>query len=358
MLTYCTNIHPGESWGELTRNIWPAVLATKKRVAPHSPFPVGLRISALAARQATPRQAAEFLEACSREGCFIPTLNGFPYGSFHGERVKEQAYLPDWRDPKRVGYTLDLIRLLKGWLPTFITGSISTVPVGYGGHIQRSELPLVRHNLLHVLQELERAADAGSRIILALEPEPGCLLETACDVTRFVEEINLPRRLRPFLGVCFDCCHAAVAFEEPQQAFSLLRQADIPVAKIHLSSAVTITAHHLEAAQIFDEPRYLHQTTVRRDGRTFRYGDLCHALSAPPPFAGEWRVHFHLPIFDDGNDIYGTTNGFIRDVLSCRPPDCLLEIETYTYQILPEEVPQAPITDFICREFDWLRSCL
>lgn len=363
MLTYCTNIHPADSWHQVARAVWPRVLQVKGRVQPIGPFPVGLRLSARAARGITPWAAAQFGEQCRLDGCFIPSLNGFPYGSFHGERVKESAYLPDWRSRKRVEYTADLIRLLRLWLPEKMTGSISTVPIGFRKEIARADLPAVRENLLRVLEMLEESAAAGKKIILALEPEPGCLLETAADLVCFLEELKLPEQLRPLLGICYDCCHAAVLFQDPRLDFSRLKEAGIPVAKIQLSSAVRITKNHLQAAGIFDEPRYLHQTTIKRGAGIFGYPDLGAAFrSLPHPGEGgleeEWRIHFHLPIFDDGNDSYGTTNVFIGEVLSCRPPEALLEIETYSYQVLPDQIRPASLIDSISREFSWLRPYL
>lgn len=358
VLTYCTNIHRGESWEEVRSSVWPRVLEVKRRVSPDTPFPVGLRLSALAAREATPELAREFLEECRRSGCFVPTINGFPYGTFHDSPVKERAYLPDWRERDRVDYTLDLVRLLALWLPDGCTGSISTLPVCYGRFVSRKEFVQVREHLVQVLQELARHAERGTKMILALEPEPGCFLESCRDMARFVTSLELHDSLRPHLGVCFDCCHAAVVLEKPCEAFALLAAARIPVAKIHVSSAVRVPAVPHGGLARFDEERYLHQTTLVDGSRVRRFGDVGRALAAPPPAAGEWRVHYHLPIFDNGNKGYGSTNAFIREVLSCRPPGALLEIETYTHEVLPSEVSELPVEELICREFDWLRSVL
>lgn len=355
-MTYCTNIHPGETWEEVSTSVWQNVLKVKERVSPDAPFPVGLRVSARAAREATTESAVEFLEELGQSGCFIPTINGFPFGSFHGDRVKEQAYLPDWRSRERVQYTLDLVRLLNVWLPNGITGSISTVPVGYRAHLNRQDFPLIRENLLSVLKELEGAAEGGKRIILALEPEPGCLLETAEDAIRFFETMDFPQDFRPFIGLCYDCCHGAVMFEEPRQALFALEQAGITVPKIQVSSAVRLLRDHAAAAELFREPRYLHQTNVRRGADILPFGDLPDALLEGARMDEEWRIHFHLPLYDDGRGRYGTTNGFIPHVLACRPAGALLEIETYTYDVLPDK--PASITDSICREFEWLRSRL
>nr|WP_279342538.1 metabolite traffic protein EboE [Geotalea sp. SG265] len=353
-MTYCTNIHPGHSWDEVLTGVWPRVLQVKRVVAPDAAFPVGLRLSALAAGQATPAAALRFVDCCADNGCFIPTLNGFPYGPFHGGSIKERAYLPDWRSLERVRYTLDLIRLLRLWLPPSLTGSISTLPIACGRHISRADLAAVRRNLITVLRALELSASAGKPILLALEPEPGCLLETTRDVVWFVEAMALPRDLRRLIGVCFDCCHAAVLHEEPRTAFALLAEAGIPVVKIHLSSAVRITANHRQAAALFRDDCYRHQTTVRSYTGTVHFTDLADALDDTPLLPGEWRIHYHLPLYDDGNALYGTTNAFINEVLAWAPSQTLLEIETYSYENMPPELRRGSVVDSICREFAWV----
>ena len=150
--------------------------------------------------------------------------------------------------------------------------------------------------------------------------------------------LGLPDRVRPFLGVCFDCSHAAVMFENPRLAFAALADAGIPVAKIHVSSAVSLTTTHRQGVWLFSEPRYLHQTSIRSGKEVVSYRDLPDMLPREPQGDEEWRIHYHLPIFDDGSGDYGTTNDFTREVLRCRPPGALLEIETYTYDVLPPAI--------------------
>jgi hypothetical protein len=355
MLTYCTNIHPGETWDEITGTVWDQVLRVKERVSPGEPFPVGLRLSARAARRGVASGAERFLDRCSGDGCFIPTLNGFPYGRFHGAGVKERAYLPDWRGRERVDYTGDLVRLLRLWLPNGVTGSISTVPVGLGEFVEDDELPLVRSNIITVLRDLENTAAAGKTIILALEPEPGCVLETVADVVEFIEKLALPAALRPFLGVCYDCCHGAVAGENPQEAFTLLAQAGIPVAKIQVSSAVRLVGPQLRWANLFCDDLWLHQTRVKSDEGEQRFADLREALLTLPERRGEWLIHYHLPVYHEGTEQFGTTSDFIRRVLSASPK-VLLELETYTYEFLPPQLRHGPAIDSICREFRWLKG--
>ena len=64
-----------------------------------------------------------FLDA---EGLYVFTINGFPYGAFHGQRVKEEVYLPDWRDEERLRYTDSLAWLLADLLPELVAAASST----------------------------------------------------------------------------------------------------------------------------------------------------------------------------------------------------------------------------------------
>lgn len=128
-LTYCTNVHPGESWAEVEANLRRYLPAIKAKVAPDRPFGVGLRLSAEAAAALSQRPALEGLRALlAEEGLYVFTLNGFPYGRFHGEAVKEKVYLPDWREEARLAYTDRLAAILAALLPEGGEGSISTVP--------------------------------------------------------------------------------------------------------------------------------------------------------------------------------------------------------------------------------------
>lgn len=96
-LTYCTNVHRGESWPDVARAIAQHVVAVKARVSPGAPFGVGLRLSASAARElAEPRTLATARAMFALHGLYVFTINGFPYGAFHGTPVKEAVYRPDW----------------------------------------------------------------------------------------------------------------------------------------------------------------------------------------------------------------------------------------------------------------------
>lgn len=289
----------------------------------------------------------------------MPTLNGFPYGDFHGRRIKEQVYLPDWRSRERVAYTVQLANLLSGLLPNEQHGSISTVPLGFAACMTAADLPLIKANLLTTLYHLEELRQqSGTSIALALEPEPGCWLETSEDLCRFFAGLQLPTELADLLGVCFDCCHHAVEFEEPAAALDRLNAAGIPIAKVQISSALMAAGLAIEELRAFAEPTYLHQVVIRRpDGKLCRYTDLPEALQNHPRMpAEEWRCHFHVPIFFQQSEGLKTTQAFLIDVfphLSCRT---LFEIETYTWEVLPPELRSSTVDEDIIRELLWLKE--
>lgn len=361
LITYCTNIHSGEGWLDVFAALQQHIPPVKAAVSPDRAFPIGLRLSHRAAMELTPAENERFTAWLRTHDCFVPTLNGFPYGAFHGERVKEKVYLPDWRSAERAVYTMRLADLLAGWLPEGMAGSISTVPVGFKGMMSEADLPSVRQQLVAVLTHLRTLRrERGRKIVLALEPEPGCLLETTEEVCQFFTDLALPQDLREFIGLCYDSCHQAVEFEAPADSLARLAGAGIHIAKVQVSSALKLTEPTADVLRRFDEPRYLHQVVVRNGDRELsRYNDLAEALERHEAAAGdEWRCHFHVPIFSSGTDGYGTTRAFLEALLPCLEEGTLLEVETYTWDVLPPELRCGTVTDSIIREIRWLEAQL
>jgi hypothetical protein len=384
-LTYCTNIHPGETWPEVRAALLRHLPAIRREAAPGRPFGVGLRLAAAAAKDLeNPANMTELQSLLGAEDCYVFTLNGFPYGSFHGTRVKEEVYAPDWSTPERLAYTNLLAEILARLLPEATVGSISTVPGTFGpwaeGRLEAITANLVRH-AAHLV-ELERRT--GRTIALALEPEPRCLLETIDETATFFETQLFGARavslmadvtrlshgaaaeaLRRHLGVCYDVCHAAVEFEDAKASIELLRSKGIPIPKLQLSAALKVdridreTARHLRP---FDEPVYLHQVVARNGAGLTRYTDLPQALADIDRTLGsEWRVHFHVPIFLEAMERFSTTQDFLREVLALhrqRPISDHLEVETYTWDVLPERYRATPVAAAIARELGWVRQQL
>ncbi len=391
-LTYCSNIHPGESWTEVRGNFDRYVVAVRDRLMPEGDFGVGLRLSARAAAELSePSVLAEFRDFLHRNRMYVFTLNGFPYGNFHGTRVKEDVYLPDWRDPERLRYSDLLANLLAELLPDpspgnpAIEGSVSTVPGAFKPALTGplDVAIIVEHLLRHVAHLVELRSRTGRLIALALEPEPHCLLETIDEaivfferelhgkaaVRRTMELTGLDRAaavraLHDHLGVCLDLCHAAVEFEHPAGCIRRLGQAGIRVHKMQISAGLrlpTLDADALEALKRFDDPVYLHQVVQQGPGGLSRFADLPAALeSLKGSTAGlEWRVHFHVPIFLDRLAPFASTQSFVRDVLAIhrsRPVSAHLEVETYTWDVLPEPFRSGAVDVAVARELEWVRT--
>lgn len=386
-LTYCTNVHPGESWAEVEANLRRYLPAIKAKVAPDRPFGLGLRLSAEAAAALSQPPALEGLRALLTEGgLYVFTLNGFPYGRFHGEAVKEKVYLPDWREEARLAYTDQLAAILASLLPEGGEGSISTVPGAFKPRAASPEaLVAIADNLVRQAVALAALEErSGRRLRLALEPEPCCLLETVEETIDFFQERLFSRRaaaraaelsgrspmqaealLRRHLGVCFDVCHAAVEFEG-EDALDRLLGAGIAVPKIQLSAALRlprVDARAVELLRPFDDGVYLHQVVERNgDGRLRRYADLDEAFAAladaGPAGEREWRVHFHVPVFRDDIGAFATTQDYLKAVLARQrrePVTRQLEVETYTWGVLPASERQGDPAAEIAREMQWVR---
>jgi sugar phosphate isomerase/epimerase len=359
-LTYCTNIHPGETWPEVRTNLERHVTAVKARVAPGVAFGVGLRLSAIAARElATDTALAELRALLAAHDLYVFTINGFPYGEFHGRPVKAAVYRPDWLEDERLAYTNLLADLLADLLPPGVDGTISTVPGCFreradAGAAVRIAAQITAH-AAH-LEALERRT--GKRIVLALEPEPCCLLETVEETIAFFTA-HLGPETRRHVGICLDACHAAVEFEHLPSAIAALRAAGITIAKVQLSAGLLVSpvgAAERRQLVAFEDTVSLHQVVARRGEALARHVDLDVALAAPDG-DDEWRIHFHVPIFSVGLGAIRSTQPFLAELLALHRRDPItaqLEVETYTWDVLPADLRSGPVTEAIARELAWV----
>jgi sugar phosphate isomerase/epimerase len=384
-LTYCTNIHAGEALDEVMRSLARHLPAIKAELAPDQPFGVGLRLGYSAAQSLRePDRLAELKAFLAAGGYYVFTLNGFPYGAFHGRKVKEDAYLPDWSDPQRLSYTNHLADVLSELLPAGQTGSVSTVPCTFKPWAT-GRLPAIDDQLLrHVAHLVGIAQRTGQVISLALEPEPECFLETADEAVAYFKEHLFSRAavariagltgltrtaaqdaLHRHIGVCYDVCHAAVEYEDAKASVGALRDAGIKIAKLQLSSALrvaSVNAESLAHLAAFAEPVYLHQVVQRLNGELRRFADLPQALATADAAAGaEWRVHFHVPIVLERMQHFDTTQAFLSEILALHRAEPIsehLEVETYTWDVLPPEYRSADLSAAIARELNWVKARL
>ncbi|MEM8501597.1 MAG: metabolite traffic protein EboE [Cyanobacteria bacterium P01_D01_bin.1] len=396
-LTYCSNIHPGETWAEVEHNLRNYLPALKQRLSPKAPFGIGLRLSDLASQEILKQDCLkQFQTWLAAEDLYVFTINGFPYGGFHHQIVKDQVYAPDWSKPERLDYTLRLVEILSACLPAGMDGGISTVPLSYkpwwiaDSDARDAVFTASTQQLAQLtakLVSLKQTKD--QQIHIDLEPEPDGLLENTAEVIAYFQNWLLPaggdwlakaldisqakaeQYLLEHIQICYDTCHFAVEYEQPQQVFEQLNAAGIRIGKGQLSAALRIDlpedtekrqwmSDQLEA---FAESTYLHQVIERRaDGQLQQHRDLTQVLSEfVSSDAKEWRTHFHVPIFIDRYQAFESTQADITSFLVAlkNNPGCShLEIETYTWDVLPAEMKLDMLTS-IQREYEWvLETCV
>jgi sugar phosphate isomerase/epimerase len=359
------------------------------------PFGIGLRLSAAAAEALDgPGEMAQFRAFLAGHNAYIFTINGFPYGPFHGTRVKEDVYLPDWLQEERLAYTNRLAHQLAALLPDDpgLEGSVSTVPGAFKERVTGpdDERRMAAQMLRHAAELHRIRAATGKTITLALEPEPCCHIETVDEAIHFFREhlfapeavtglaaelgvdANEARAIaQRHIGLCYDACHMAVEFEDVAKSLQRLRAAGIRICKFQISSALKLQFQRGDGRprallSPFAESTYLHQTVARSKTGVVRYTDLPEAMAeddrmakSAPGEPVEWRVHFHVPIFLEEMRNFQTTQDTLVELLAYLRADPVcpyLEVETYTWDVLPAEYRNLDLPSAIRRELAWVRD--
>jgi hypothetical protein len=388
-LTYSTLVHPGDDWKQMWESLTTYLPKVKARFAGNSAFGVSLRLSAnsaltLADSAAERDRLKKFL---GDNDMYLYTVNAFPYGAFKGTLVKEQVYEPDWRSEERTRYTINVADVLADVCGKDISPSIQSAPLGFKPRVTGDAVvaSYTDHVLRVVAHLVALEARTGCVVTLALEPEPYCFLETTDEtVDYFTHHLysgaaaetlaKLARipiseahgALRRHLGVVFDICHQAVEYENIAEALQKLVDAGIPIFKLQEAAALhvpEVTQSTVDSLKRYAKTIYLTQTIEKKDGRLRRFLNLEDAFAAwqNDPGPREWRTHFHVPVFLNDLGPFRTTRFAIEDALRFhkkRPLSRQLEIETYTWDVLPENLKTGDIVDYVCRELDWVRGQL
>lgn len=365
VLGYCTNVHPAEDLPGLLEQLDVYAGPIRRRLGVPE-LGVGLWLPAPVAVELASDPAARSLlqERLAANGLTVRTLNAFPFAGFHDDVVKRAVYLPRWGDPARSAFTRDCAEVLAHLLPEDGTGSISTVPLGWregwgAAEDESAERELsVMGAFLHDLY-----ARSGRRVRLAIEPEPGCVLDNLADVVAWLRPRVESGALDPaYIGICLDTCHLAVSFADPATEIAAVRAAGLSVVKVQASAAVEVPdprdQHQRELIGRFVEPRYLHQTReLTADGTVLAVDDLDLALAGLPG-DGPWRVHFHIPIHADPAPPLRSTRDVIAECLGALEGACDglydIEVETYTWAVLPPETAGVDLITGITEELRWL----
>jgi sugar phosphate isomerase/epimerase len=353
LLCYCANVHPGETLADVVTSLRRFAGPVRRAIGAVE-MGIGLWLGRRALSELHAAGLDEMREALAADGLFVFTMNGFPYGNFQGEVVKREVYRPDAATDERREYLFGLAKALAILAPDDVSeATISTLPLGHRDEMTGERLERAARQLARLAADLARLGDrVGRPVRICLEPEPGCVIETTPQAVRFFTE-TLPRAaevegvprdvLDAHLGLSFDTCHQAVLFESPAEAVRQLRDAGVRVGKVQLSSALVLgdpsSPQAREALARFDEPRFLHQVRARQDdGTAAGFDELRDASQLPTD--REWRVHFHAPIYREIMGALSTSRRFLEEALAAflRGPGPVphLEVETYTWSVLPE----------------------
>lgn len=392
LLSYCTNVHPGETVTEVMDDLRQFAVPLRQRFGEAS-FALGLRLgeAAITELDNNGETLQTFKAFLDQEHFTAYTLNVFPQGAFHAPEVKRAVYRPDWSESSRADYTVAAARVLAQLLDDDDPfGTLSTLPLGWVREKgPATTLPLREAGAKTIADVAHRLAllesDSGRCIQLCVEPEPLCVLETTSETIEWFQDClwalatgieavdgrSGPEQVRRHIGVCYDACHLSVEHEDVPYGMERLERAGIPIGKIQLSCALELrrpreNSEGLLRLLAFDEPRFLHQV-VALDGkrRLLRFDDLgrfatwLDATSSPVHSA---RCHFHVPIHLPSAWPLHTTQASLRDLLhreQTRRSVRHIEVETYTFSVLPERLrEEVPLVDSLERELVFARDGL
>jgi hypothetical protein len=389
-LTYSTLVHQTDDWDQLWASVNRYLPAVKARVAPHDRFGVCLRTSApsAAALSADPAKRATLKQFFADQDLYLYTANAFVYGVFKKQVIKEDVYEPDWQTPERREYTKQVATLLAELAPEGINPSIQSAPLGFKPKVTGDDVVAAyTSNVIAVVAHLVRLEQqTGKTVTLGLEPEPRCYLETTDEtITYFTNHLFSPQTaerlatatglhaadaaaaMKTHMGVVFDIGHQSVGYEDIPASLHKLVDAGVPIVKLQEAASMYIpdvTQKTVDALQTFAKTIYLSQTCQKKDGQTTWFLNLEDAFEAfqKDPGPREWRTHFHVPVFlTDLGGGFGTTRFALEQALAVHkqtPLSTHLEIETYTWDVLPDHLKTGDIVEYVTRELDWVKGQL
>lgn len=358
---HCLNAFPGtdikakaevfEKYLPMVRNLIPG--------ASSAPFGAGIWFDAdTVSYLVKSRKGSDFASYAKDLGFYAFTANAFPYGVFHGKRVKTSVYKPDWAEDDRREYTKAVADILSYFMLPESRGSISTLPGAY--MTMQADEKISAKNILSVAEHFARIYDkTGKKIILGIEPEPDCQWGDIKAFIDFYQRRIAEHSLSEFVGICYDTCHQELSELSPGEGLDLIVQNNIPVAKIQLSSAIRACSADAKDALMthFKDEVYLHQT------REFSKEHILIDSFADLPTenrsnsSSDWVTHFHIPVFAKelpyGLQAASQELDKVLEKLINAPEICnQLEIETYSYHVLPDFLKSDGITQSMAKEMN------
>lgn len=378
---YCTNVHAGATLSTTRANLEHYAVRIRRLLGLDSPLDVGLWLAAETAEALVTDECLEsFVDWLDDHDLRAFAINGFPFHDFHMPPVKHMVYVPHWGAPEREYHTRNLISIMAALLTPGLEAGISTLPVGWLHPYRelQADLAEAAARLESVAQFAHETKQQTGRLIhIDIEPEPGCFIESSLGLVRYFQEYFKDdarhEAIHTHLRVCHDICHAAVMFEDQAEMFRRYDDAGIKIGKVQVSNAIRVDfdalskdekTEALQQLKAFEEDRYLHQTCIRDNatGAITFHEDLPLATKAAEERGepiGEWRVHFHVPIYLESFGLLGTTRDYIDDCLELMKPKKDVkhfEVETYAWNVLPKELQKDDLAEGIADELIWLRE--
>ncbi len=377
-LGYSTNLHAAESLDELVRVVLPFA-GELRRELNWDRLGLDLRLGQAAITDLRDgARLTDLARRCADDGLAVHTLNGFPLRAFQAARVKEQAYLPDWRSAERVDATLDLLAIALALSDEPLV-TISTVPGTYKPFgIDGAAIAAIAANLGRWAAAADRAFhETGRTAVLCLEPEPWCLLENSHEVAWFWQGplatagaaaattagADGAAAIRRHLGVCVDTCHLSLAFEDQAAAVARMAAAGARIAKCQVSAAPEVLLPDpagVAALAALHEPRFQHQTAaMSAAGSVSRVVDLDGLDRALRRLPGATRVrsHFHIPLDrpPTAHGLSSTVADSVAGLRACLAQGCThVAVETYTWSLLAADARD--VRRGTARELAWLAT--
>jgi len=388
-LTYSTLVHQTDDWDQLWKSVNTYLPQVKARVAPHQKFGVCLRTSAPSAAllSAEPAKRAALKQFFADQDLYLYTANAFVYGVFKKQVIKEDVYEPDWQTPERREYTKQVADLLAEMAPDGVNPSIQSAPLGFKPKVTGDDVvETYTSNVIDVVAHLvELKKKTGKMVTLGLEPEPRCYLETTDETIRYfknhlfsgatakrlakiagLNEADAAQAMRDYTGVVFDIGHQSVGYEDIPASLQKLVDNGVQIVKLQEAASMYIpdvTQKTVDALQPFAKTIYLSQTCQKKDGKMTWFLNLEDAFQDwyTNPGPREWRTHFHVPVFLNDLGAFGTTRFALEQALAVHkktPLSTHLEIETYTWDVLPAHLKTGDIVEYVTRELDWVKGQL
>lgn len=349
-LSYCADVHPVDDLADLVARL-DDFAAPVRRAVPLDRLGVGLRLPpSVAAMLAGDRSARRRLRVeLAARGLEVVTLNASPLGDVFG---------PSWCDPARLRYTVDCASVLADLLPDrAVYGTISTIALGPRNGWSPADDAAGRA-LIDSLTETLKALDSvhGRPVTLAVEPQPGCVLETVAEAVGWLAGRVDPR----YVGLCLDACHLAVSFADPGTTVSGVYRAGLAVLKLQASAALQVERPQDPAIRAALVGRLGPVRERRLGGGTLGAADFTAAL-VDLPGQQPWRLDVHLPLHVKPAAPFRATRKVLRATVAAVIAEAgvaefpLVEVETF-----PSPLASAPngFAADLAADLAWVASVL